>query len=138
MMIIKRKLYALVNQQSDYNNKSNGGNVNSGGAQQSQQQPQPDTLTAKDLQIEQMKLQRQLLQTQRMRQKMESEERLHQAKQLAQIQRSQQKEDQEDKQNQVRVRKLQEDSQLNPADRNWNLVKTKAKTTAPVSMKQGN
>lgn len=137
MMIIKRKLYALVNQQSDYNNKS-GGNVNSGGAQQSQQQPQPDTLTAKDLQIEQMKLQRQLLQTQRMRQKMESEERLHQAKQLAQIQRSQQKEDQEDKQNQVRVRKLQEDSQLNPADRNWNLVKTKAKTTAPVSMKQGN
>lgn len=133
MMIIKRKLYALVNQQSDYNNKNNNG-----GAQQSQQQPQPDTLTAKDLQIEQMKLQRQLLQTQRMRQKMESEERLHQAKQLAQIQRSQQKEDQEDKQNQVRVRKLQEDSQLNPADRNWNLVKTKAKTTAPVSMKQGN
>lgn len=132
MMIIKRKLYALVNQQSDYNNKNNGG------TQQSQQQPQPDTLTAKDLQIEQMKLQRQLLQTQRMRQKMESEERLHQAKQLAQIQRSQQKEDQEDKQNQVRVRKLQEDSQLNPADRNWNLVKTKAKTTAPVSMKQGN
>ena len=134
-MIIKRKLYVLVNQ-SDDNEINNS--VTSGGVLNNAAPQTPDTLTAKDLQIEQMKLQRQLLQTQRMRQKMESEERLHQAKQLAQIQRSQQKEDQEDKQNQVRVRKLQEDSQLNPADRNWNLVKTKAKTTAPVSMKQGN
>ena len=133
-MIIKRKLYALVNQSND--NEINN-SVTSGGVLNNNAAPQtPDTLTAKDLQIEQMKLQRQLLQTQRMRQKMESEERLHQSKQLAQLQRAQQKEDQSEKENQVRVRKLHDDSSINPADRNWNLVKSKAKTTAPVSMKQ--
>lgn len=136
-MIIKRKLYALINQSED-NNKINN-SVTSEGALNNNAAPQtPDTLTAKDLQIEQMKLQRQILQTQRMRQKMESEERLHQSKQLAQLQRAQQKEDQSEKENQVRVRKLQDDSSINPADRNWNLVKSKAKTTAPISMKQGN
>lgn len=132
-MIIKRKLYALVNQSG--NNVGVGGNQNNNPNNNPAPQ-QPDIMTAKDLQIEQMKLQRQLMQTQRMRQKMEAEERLNQSKQLAQMQRSQQKEDREEKENQVRVRKLQDDTAINPADRNWNLVKTKAKPTAPVSMKQ--
>lgn len=126
MIILRRKFYAALN-----SNKPNE-------IDQSQLQ-QPDTLTSKDLQIEQMKMQRQIMATQRMRQKMQAEERQAQAKQLAQLQKAQQKDNQEEKNNQVKVQRMQQNNEnLNPADRNWNLVKTKAKTTQPVSMKQGN
>lgn len=128
-MIIKRKLYALSNQFDNIRNEEGQSPLNL-------TPQQPDTMTSKDLQIEQMKLQRQVMQTQRMKQRMESEERLNKARQLAQLQRAKQKEDQEEKENQVKIRKVQEDSNLNPADRNWNLIKSKAKTTAPVSMKR--
>lgn len=124
-------MYALINQNSNLNN-----NTTDTQSKMVTSVPVEDqNVTSKDLQVEQMKLQRQVMQTQRMRQRMESEERLNRARQLSQMQRNQQKEDQSDRENQVKVKKLQEDS-INPADRNWNLVKSKAKTTPPISMKQ--
>jgi hypothetical protein len=63
-------------------------------------------MTSKDLQIEQMRLQRQILETQRMRQRMQAEERMQEMKQVNQTQKLEQKKDEAQKDNQLKVKKI--------------------------------
>lgn len=91
-------------------------------------------MTSKDLQIEQMRLQRQILETQRMRQRMQAEERMQELKQSTQNQKLEQKKDEAQKDNQLKVKKI--DAQNNRQEvNNIGLYKTKSKPTPTVSMK---
>ena len=93
-------------------------------------------MTSKDLQIEQMRLQRQILETQRMRQRMQAEERMQEMKQVNQTQKLEQKKDEAQKDNQLKVKKI--DAQNSRQEVNINnigLYKTKSKPTPTVSMK---
>ena len=91
-----------------------------------------ENVTSRDLQLEQMRMQRQLLQTQRLREKIAAQERRDAMKNL---QRSQ-KEDAEEKssqaKNQINVKKLENDDL---GAKNVNLFKTRSKVVAPVPMK---
>ena len=116
-MIIKRRLY------SDYLSGDNNQSVS-----------QTQQVTSRSLQIEQMRLQRQLLQTQRMRQKLQAEERMERSRNLAQLQKSENQKDETQMDNQIKLAS-DDRSKLNPADRNWNLVKSRTKISQPVSMK---
>ena len=104
-------------------------------APNSQEVQRQEMITSKDLQLENMKMQRQIYMNQRMRQKLEAQERNEKIKTIAKIQQAEAKKDETERDNQVRIQKMQESNQSNPAERNWNLVKSKAKTTAPVPMK---
>lgn len=116
-MRIRRKMFASVPQPQ--NNKSQevvGGN---------------QQLSSKDLQLEQMRLQRQLMQNERMKQKLQAEERRDKARRLMQQQRLEQRKDMEEDKERLSVRKMENDRN-NP---NVSLYKTKPHPTAPVPMK---
>lgn len=93
-----------------------------------QEQPQ---MTSKDIQIEQMKLQRQLLTTQRMEQKLKAEERRSEMNRIIQQQRMEQRKDLEEDKQRVRIKKME---QVNN-DANTSLYKTKSRPVPPVAMK---
>ena len=76
---------------------------------------QSQEVTSRDLLVEQMKQQRQLLQTQRLREKLQAQERRDMMK------------------NQVKINKIQ--AEQNDGAKNVSLYKTRAKTVPPVSMK---
>ena len=91
-----------------------------------------DQLTTKDLQLEQMKLQRQLMQTQRMKQRLESEEKREQSRRIMQLQKMEQRRDIEEDKQRLKSKKLENDS----SDKNnTSLYKSKSHPIAPVSMK---
>ena len=116
-MIIKRKLFAnpTLEQPPEIN--------------QTRQE-----MSSRDLQIEQMRLQRQVLETQRMRQRIQAEERMQELKQSTQAQKIEQKKDEAREDNQLKVKKI--DAQNNRKDvNNIGLYKTKSKPTPTVSMK---
>ena len=92
---------------------------------------QDETLTSKDMQLEHLKLQRQLMQTQRMRQKLEAQERRDETKRLMQLQKMEQQRDLEEDKQRVRVKKIEKDSEKS----NTSLYKSKSHPVAPVSMK---
>lgn len=91
-------------------------------------------MTSKDLQIEQMRLQRQILETQRMRQRMQAEERMQEMKQVNQTQKLEQKKDEAQKDNQLKVKKIDAQNSRQEVN-NIGLYKTKSKPTPTVSMK---
>lgn len=91
--------------------------------------------SSKDLQIEQMKLQRQVMVTQRQKQALQAQEKLARDKQLVQLQKSNQKENIQNQKQMIEAKKLGDENRLNPADRNWGLIKSSSKITPPVSMK---
>ena len=93
-----------------------------------QEQPQ---MTSKDIQVEQMKLQRQLLTTQRMEQKLKAEERRSEMNRIIQQQRMEQRKDLEEDKQRVRIKKME---QVNN-DANTSLYKTKSRPVPPVAMK---
>lgn len=96
--------------------------------------PQPEQggqLTSKDLQLEQGRLQRQLIQTQRMKQKLQAEERKNQMNRIMQLQRMEQRKDLEEDRQRIRVKNLEDNSRND----NTSLYKSKSKTVAPVPMK---
>lgn len=91
-------------------------------------------MSSRDLQIEQMRLQRQILETQRMRQRIQAEERTQQLKQTTQVQKMEQKKDEVRDENQLKAKKI--DAQNNRQEiNNIGLYKTKSKPTPTVSMK---
>lgn len=108
-MIILRKLFALPN---------------------SPQPEQEGQLTSRDLQLEQGRLQRQLIQTQRLKQKIQAEERKNQMSRIIQLQKMEQRKDMEEDKQRVRIKKAeQSDYKTN------SLYKSKPNMIAPVPMK---
>ena len=89
-------------------------------------------LTSRDLQLEQGRLQRQLLITQRMRQKLQADEKRSRLNRIVQLQKMEQRKDIEEDKQLVRVKKLEEDKE---AEANTTLYKSKSKPVAPVPMK---
>lgn len=87
-------------------------------------------MTSKNLQIEQMRLQRQILETQRM----QAEERMQEMKQVNQTQKLEQKKDEAQKDNQLKVKKIDAQNSRQEVN-NIGLYKTKSKPTPTVSMK---
>ena len=91
----------------------------------------PEQMTSRDMQLEQMKLQRQLMQTSRLRQKLEAQEKRDESRRIMQLQKMEHLKDIEEDRQRVRVKKL-EDKDDNV---NTSLYKSKSHPVAPVSMK---
>ena len=91
----------------------------------------PEQMTSRDMQLEQMKLQRQLMQTGRLRQKLEAQERRDESRRIMQLQKMEHLKDIDEDRQRVRVKKL-EDKDDNV---NTSLYKSKSHPVAPVSMK---
>lgn len=87
-------------------------------------------ITSKDLQLEQGRLQRELMKTQRLRQKMQQEERQNDAKRLMQLQKMEQKKDMEEDKARIRIKKMEDDK-----EEKTSLYKSKPHLVAPVPMK---
>ena len=117
MIILRSKFFADEQQQAAQNLQDN---IN-------QQQ-----ITSRDLQIEQMKQQRQLLHTMRLREKIQAQERRDAMvnARLAQKQSAQEKDD--DIKNQIRITKNQAQDE---GAKNVGLYKTRSKAVQPVPMK---
>lgn len=96
---------------------------------QSNQEETPQ-ITSKDLQFEQGRLQRELMKTQRLRQKMQQEERQNDAKRLMQLQKMEQKKDMEEDKARIRIKKMEDDK-----EEKTSLYKSKPHLVAPVPMK---
>lgn len=119
-MILRRKLYAAITPPLQESPDTPLGNQ--------------DPVTSKDLTIEQMKLQRQLLQTQSMKQRMQATERTQRLRQFQMLQRTEQKKEEADKDNQIKL-KRSEDATKQQVAQNTSLYKSKAKPSQPVPMK---
>lgn len=91
--------------------------------------------TSAELQIEQMKTQRAILNLQRQKQKALEEERKAQLKQVSDAQKVEQNKDEVNKNNQVKVKRMQDSQQTNAAENNWGLVKSNTKAKPPIPMK---
>lgn len=89
-------------------------------------------LTSKDLAIENMKMQRQLMMNQRMKQKLQAQERADRMKQIAKIQKSEDEKDEQETKNQINRKKVEQEKD---EAKNVGLYKTKSKMPAPVPMK---
>ena len=90
----------------------------------------PEQMTSRDMQLEQMKLQRQLMQTSRLRQKLEAQERRDESRRIMQLQKMEHLRDLEEDRQRVRVKKLEDTENTNTS-----LYKSKSHPVAPVSMK---
>ena len=94
-----------------------------------------DQPTAKELQMEQMKLQRQLMMTQRARDKARQQERESKMRQQIQAQRLEQKKDDENDKKIIQTQKLaNKRNQDNNESMPPSLVKNRTKATEPVSV----
>ena len=91
-------------------------------------------LTSKDLAIENMRMQRQLMLNQRMRQKLQAQERADQLKQISRAQRDEDASDEQDTKNQIKIKKIEQENSASEA-KNVPLYKTRSKPVQPVPMK---
>lgn len=98
----------------------------------SPQQQEDRPITSRDMQLEQGRLQRQLMQTQRMRQRLEAQEKRDEIRRITQLQRMEQQKDIEEDKQRIRVKRLEESEKGN---NNPSLYKSKPHPVAPVSMK---
>ena len=89
-------------------------------------------LTSKDLAIENMKMQRQLMLNQRMRQQLQAKERADQVRQISKMQKNEEARDEQETKNQIKVKKIEQDRD---EAKNVGLYKTKSKPVPPVPMK---
>lgn len=101
-------------------------------AQNLQESINQQQITSRDLQIEQMKQQRQILQTQRLREKIQAQERRDAMVNLRQAQKQQAKENNDDIKNQIKIAKNQAQEE---GAKNVSLYKTRSKAVQPVPMK---
>ena len=103
--------------------------------QPQEQQPQGEQLlTSKELLLEQMKQQRQLMQTQRLRQKIQAQEARDRFRALQNAQKADREEKMDDAKNVIKAKQLE--NQSNSAEaKNVSLYKTRSKVVAPVPMK---
>ena len=96
--------------------------------------PKDEMLTSKELMIEQMKQQRQIMQTQRLRQKIQAQENRDQLKAIQNAQRVEREEKDDDMKNNIKVKRIE--NQDNSAEaKNVSLYKTRSKIVPPVPMK---
>lgn len=124
LILRKSKLFASV--MNEANQPDN--------PQEQNQQPSPDAQlrTSKDLLVEQMRLQKVMLQTQKQRQQLQAQENRDRLRQIQTAQRvAQKKEEQEDK-NEIKRRKLEVDK----GAKNVSLYKSRSGRVDPVPMKQ--
>lgn len=101
--------------------------------QEQNQQPSPDAQlrTSKDLLVEQMRLQKVMLQTQKQRQQLQAQESRDRLRQVTTAQRiAQRKEEQEDK-NEIKRRKME----VEEGAKNVSLYKSRSGRVEPVPMK---
>ena len=91
-------------------------------------------LTSKDLAIENMRMRRQLMLNQRMRQKLQAQERADQLKQISRAQRDEDARDEQDTKNQIKIKKIEQENSASEA-KNVPLYKTRSKPVQPVPMK---
>ena len=89
-------------------------------------------ITSRDLQIEQMKQQRQVLQTQRLREKIAAQERRDSMRNLQEAQKQAAKENESESKNQIKTAKIQDQRE---EARNVGLYKTRSEPVQPVPMK---
>lgn len=99
--------------------------------EQDQQNP-GEQMNSKDLLIEQMRLQRALLQTQRQRQQVQAQESRDRMRQIQSAQRIEQKKDEQESKNELKRRKLEVDE----GAKNVGLYKTRSNPVSPVPMKR--
>ena len=92
----------------------------------------PQQLTSRDIQLEQMKLQRQLMITQRTKQKLQAEERRSEMNRIIQQQRMEQRKNTEEDKQRIRVKRMED--QNNSVVNNTPLYKTKSRPVSPVPM----
>lgn len=124
MIVFRRKEFAVADQ-------GQGQIVYS--PQQSDQASITNEVTSRTLLLQQMRLQRQIIQTQQARRKLEQQERLSKMKQLGQLQKTEQEKEDREKSNQVQIKKSEDG--VRKMNDNTSLYKSKAKTVPPVSMK---
>ena len=124
MIVFRRKEFALADQ-------GQGQIVSS--PQQSDQASITNEVTSRTLLLQQMRLQRQIIQTQQARRKLEQQERLNKMRQLGQLQKTEQEKEDREKNNQVQIKKSEDG--VRKMNDNTSLYKSKAKTVPPVSMK---
>ena len=143
MIILRSKLFAVQNnnqnpqQENSAKQQVQAANKNTSlPTTPSQAQPDKDNnqLTSKDLQIEQMRMQRQLLQTQRMKQRLQADERRERLRQISKLQREEAKKEETETKNQIKVKKIEMDNRADEA-KNVGLYKRPTKMPEPVSMK---
>lgn len=91
-------------------------------------------LTSKDLAIENMKMQRQIMLNQRMRQKLQAQERADRLRQIARAQKEENDKDEQDSKNQIKIKKIEQDNSASEA-KNVSLYKSRSKPVIPVPMK---
>ena len=92
-----------------------------------------EILTSKDYQLENMKLQREILRNQRQRQKLLEEERRQQLQAQRDLQRQEASKDKEESKNQVRLKESQNDQ--NPGAQHPGLYKKSTSAVKPIPMK---
>jgi hypothetical protein len=89
-------------------------------------------VTSRDLQIEQMKQQMQILQTQRLREKIAAQERRDSMKNLQEAQKQETKQNESENKNLIKTAKIQDQRE---EAKNVGLYKTRSKPVQPVPMK---
>ena len=88
-------------------------------------------VTAKDLQLEQMKLQRQQIQIQHQRQQLLAKEQMAKARNMTQLQKMENEKEQSENKDRIRTRQQEV---VNQKPDNTALYKTKSKAVQPVAM----
>ncbi len=135
MIIFRRKNFANIPNPGAYNGDTVS-KQNSMAYQQQQAQAgqsnDDSPASSKDLLIQQMRLQRQIMITQQQRQRMQNQETMEQMKQLSQKSKAQSDKDNAEKSQNIRVQRQQQEDQKPD---NTGLYKTKSKILPPVSMK---
>lgn len=101
------------------------------------QEMEENVMTSKDYQLENMKLQREIMRNQRQQQRLEAEERQQQLRSQQSAQRQETKQNMEDSKNQLRLKESQnrKDSDQNPGAQHPGLYKKNTSAVKPVPMK---
>lgn len=93
----------------------------------------PDAeLSPRELQLENMKMQRQIMMNNRQKQKLEEQARRDRLRRISQAQSLEEKKDEQAAKNQIKVKKLEQDSD---DKNNASLYKVASRLTSPVPMK---
>ena len=90
-----------------------------------------EAITSRELQIEQLRMQREIMETQKMKEKLKAEEAQNRLRQQTMLQKMEQKKDQEESKNQIKVKKLEVD---NSSPENVSLYKTRSRVITPIPM----
>lgn len=128
MIVLKR--FSLSNPEGEQGEQVDVGGK-SGGNSNPQRQQQSQEVTSRTLMIQQMRLQRQLIQTQQAKRKLEQQERLAKTRQLGQQQRIEAEKNMREDSNNLRVKAQEKES---GKASNTSLYKSRSVPNQPVSM----